>query len=287
MLKYKSKLLFGFLFGTYHKHFYPLNLMKNYYGEKQAFEYAFLLHYQAWLYIPSFLGLVLGAYQLYRYYLLQDWKAALDTEYNGVFGLLVALWASFFVESWKRKQKYIQHIWNCSDKSFSKVDEREDEFKYYSRYNEITNRIENLGEQASATKTLCKRFASFLILSLVIVAIIVYRTMILQTKGTLDEEGNVVTAPTREEQLWGFGYSLIYSVFIVLVGYLYRIIANSLTEDENYKYQANHDNALISRLFLFNFFNYYVPLFVIAVDQRNKRNYDDIFFLLVSSLGYK
>jgi len=34
-------------------------------------------------------------------------------------------------------------------------------------------------------------------------------------------------------------------------------------------------------------FNFYLPLLFIAVDERNKRSYDDIFFLMVSQMGFK
>jgi len=46
--KYKN-LKGAFLFGNYQKYMEPLNMIKNYYGENYAFEYAFLIHYQAWL----------------------------------------------------------------------------------------------------------------------------------------------------------------------------------------------------------------------------------------------
>ena len=118
--------------------------MKNYYGEKYAFEFAFLLHYQAWLSIPSIGGLILFFYQINRYETgkTEDIKGALDSNMNGVFGLLVAIWATLFVESWKRKQRTIQYLWACSDKSFSPIDERTDKFKYLTVYNENTDQLE-------------------------------------------------------------------------------------------------------------------------------------------------
>jgi hypothetical protein len=56
--KYKFKLIKAFLFGGFSKYMQPINMMKNYYGEKYAFEYCFLLHYVAWLTIPAALGVV-------------------------------------------------------------------------------------------------------------------------------------------------------------------------------------------------------------------------------------
>ena len=53
---YKWRLLRGMIVGNYMKYFEPINMIKNYYGEKYAFEYCFLLHYVAWLMIPSALG---------------------------------------------------------------------------------------------------------------------------------------------------------------------------------------------------------------------------------------
>ena len=49
MAKYKYRLLKSFIGDNYMKYLQPLNLIKNYYGEKFAWEYIYLIHYQAWL----------------------------------------------------------------------------------------------------------------------------------------------------------------------------------------------------------------------------------------------
>jgi hypothetical protein len=41
----------------------PLQLIANYYGEKMAFFYAYLLFYTSWLLIPAIPGLILFIYQ--------------------------------------------------------------------------------------------------------------------------------------------------------------------------------------------------------------------------------
>ena len=63
--KSKWKLMRGFVTGNFHEHFVSINYMKMYYGEKIAFEFAFLMHYQAWLLIPTVTGVLLTFYQGY------------------------------------------------------------------------------------------------------------------------------------------------------------------------------------------------------------------------------
>lgn len=80
-----------------------MNMIKNYYGEKYAFEYCFLLHYVAWLAVPSFVGCFVVLRMVFRYQQTKDPGEAMDTDMNGAFGLFLTLWATCFVESWKRK----------------------------------------------------------------------------------------------------------------------------------------------------------------------------------------
>jgi len=119
---YYTRLLSGYLRGNWVKYFQPISIIKNYFGEKPAFQYCYLIHYQAFLLVPSIAGVCLTVYTAKRYYDTRELKQSIDTTANGIFGLLTAIWATFFFESWKRKQRTIQYLWNCKDGSFSQTD---------------------------------------------------------------------------------------------------------------------------------------------------------------------
>ena len=63
----------------------------------------YLAHYQAWLLLPSFMGIILWFYQI-----LTD----LDNKYNSYFGIFLSIWSALFVDSWKNKQKILSKIWD-------------------------------------------------------------------------------------------------------------------------------------------------------------------------------
>lgn len=52
-------LVFGFLFYGYTKRTKPLDYIADYFGEKHAFYFAWLMHYTSWLLLPSICGLVI------------------------------------------------------------------------------------------------------------------------------------------------------------------------------------------------------------------------------------
>ena len=51
--------------GPLMKHIEPILLIADYYGEKQAMYFAFLIHHISMLFIPSFFGLFLWGYHFY------------------------------------------------------------------------------------------------------------------------------------------------------------------------------------------------------------------------------
>jgi hypothetical protein len=61
--------MIGMLTGNYYKYMEPINMIKNYYGEKYAYQVVFHIHYMAWLIIPSILSIFVIGKSGYEYYL--------------------------------------------------------------------------------------------------------------------------------------------------------------------------------------------------------------------------
>jgi hypothetical protein len=93
-----------FFSSSFIRYLQPLNMTVEYFGEKVAFEYAFLAHYNAWLIIASVGGIILFIIQLL--YSLQNDIGIMesDTMWNGLYSIFICVWATLFVESWKRKE---------------------------------------------------------------------------------------------------------------------------------------------------------------------------------------
>ena len=81
--------------------------------------------------------------------------------------------------------------------------------------------------------------------------------------------GAIVKKATLEMKIEGYIETVIYSILIVLFELAYKRIALIATELENYQYQTQFDDTLITRLFRFNFFNFYLPLFIAAFIKRD------------------
>ena len=78
-------------------------MIKNYYGDKYAFEFAFLVHYFAWLMIPGVAGILVCLRMVYRWKGFSKLEFAIDTDMNGLYGIFLAVWACCFLESWRKK----------------------------------------------------------------------------------------------------------------------------------------------------------------------------------------
>ena len=204
------------------------------------------------------------------YFLTQSINDTLDTEANGLFGLAIAVWATTFFESWKRKQGTIQYLWNCNDTSYSCQDERDESFKFNWIYNATTDQPEKRQKVQQKQKKRLLLCAQGIFLTCVIICMFLHNIIAARFGDQTDPAtGLVIKKATLVQKVEGYIETVIYSILIVLFELAYKRIALMVTELENYQYQTQYDDTLITRLFIFNFFNFYLPLFIAAFVKRN------------------
>ena len=91
----------------------PLNVIKDYYGEKIAFHFAWLIHYTAWL-IPLSICAIIYAGVTIEYRLVEDrseYEDLFNTHMSFPYGGVIVIWLALINASWKRKQNTIANEW--------------------------------------------------------------------------------------------------------------------------------------------------------------------------------
>ena len=124
--KHETKLIIKMLSlqGTFRNHIEPINLIADYYGEKYAMYIAFFFHHIGWLILPALVGTALFFYHIFlgvRYRedgenYFMSYLRNVDTPINFIYIIFISFWSTFYVESWKRKQAAIQHLWGLNEK---------------------------------------------------------------------------------------------------------------------------------------------------------------------------
>jgi len=64
--QYGTRLSLGFLTGKFAENMQPLNFIKDYYGAKFGFYFAWLVHYTGMLLLPSIVGLAIFVIQIVK-----------------------------------------------------------------------------------------------------------------------------------------------------------------------------------------------------------------------------
>ena len=110
--EYKWRLSWGMLFRGFLSNMQPLNFIKDYYGEKFGFYFAWLIHYTGWLIPVAIVGFFFGLAMIIEAVVDErPWTQLLSSPISILYGLVIMIWATLFTESWKRKQNYIANEW--------------------------------------------------------------------------------------------------------------------------------------------------------------------------------
>lgn len=225
--------------------------LANYFGEKHAFYYAFVVFYTVWLLFIAIPGILC---QFLRTVFHIQWLEPL-------FAILVSVWATLVIEFWKRKRSELCiHFGSCHQNRKEQVAD------YYGDF-EVADI--SLG---TVDITFPRRIQLFRIYcglpALLFMAILVVIIFLITQSGAVDKALHSWLAVIP---FTGTPYivPLCNAVCMMILDAIYTKVAIALTRWENHQTVWQRESVLATKLFWFKFLNAFLSLFWIAFVRRN------------------
>jgi anoctamin-4 len=188
------------------------------------------------------------------------------------FALLVALWATLFIEFWSRKQAWLALTWGVSDYAARAKPRPEFRFSHI-----VPSAVTGEPEEYYSSSSFAARVAfsvSVVLTCLTAVVAAIAGVLILKV---------YMSAPALEFELLPPDQApkaalVVNSVVILGLGYLYPYVARWLNDLENHRTDVDYENSLVYKTFVISFINSYALLFYMAFlksgsDVLNVRQY--------------
>ncbi|KAL5268481.1 hypothetical protein ACHWQZ_G002375 [Mnemiopsis leidyi] len=276
--------------------FQPLWKIRNYFGEKIAFYFAWIELYIMTLILPTIFGIIVFVYGLMyagrNIDLEKDLEASVTTALYSAFtvfnnpatpwfSLALCIWGTLFVEQWKRRSNSLKYEWDVSN--FEQLEpDRPQFYGSKTRKNPITEEEEWYYPFYRLYLKISFSVVTIAFMVLLVIAstlgVIVFRAAFnagqflvpppsAETLSTLDNSTaeSVISENKDKNDLYtSVLSSVLNALAIMLLGFVYEKLAYVLTNWENHRTQTAYDDALIIKLFAFQFVNNYASLIYIA-----------------------
>ena len=237
----------------------PLDRIRNYFGEKIAFYFAWLSHLNKWLIAPGIIGISLSIYMT-----TMTVEQVNRSILGPLFGVFMMIYVTLYLEFWKRRSNELAFQWGVVDFSKKEPDRPEFEadeevFNFYSQQVELV--------YSSSKRTVKQIFTlptvvfSIAISVFTIVLILMWRyvTGLLGPGDQIDPYGAWKAVVP----------SLVNSIAIVTLGIIHKKIVTALNNWENYQTESEFESNLVSKVFLFEFMVNFTGLFYVAFIIRD------------------
>ncbi|XP_052868108.1 anoctamin-5-like [Anopheles cruzii] len=281
----------------------PLDYIKEYFGVKIAMYFAWLGFYTHMLIPASVVGLICFFYGLLTYrdnrisqeicsdnrtimcpqcdehcdywYLnttcnISKLAHIFDNEMTIVFSIFMSIWATLYLEMWKRYSSKIQHRWGITEYCSLAEPPRP---QYLARLKNIKKTMFNIatGSQEPSPPFWTKKFPSFvcsysvifLFILLTIAAvfgIVVYRMSLMTSRNIYGDGGSV----SGKLIIFPATTAVINLLVSTALTYAYQYVAVYMTNVEYRRTQTEYNESLNLKIYLFEFVNYYSSIFYIA-----------------------
>ncbi|KFM64133.1 Anoctamin-7, partial [Stegodyphus mimosarum] len=253
----------------------PINEIRNYFGEKVAFYFAWISTLMASLWVPAVLGTLVFIYGVTRrvdswkgkdvMYYIEIVKSSSDNSLTPAFAAIICLWGTIFMEVWKRKQISLARQWHVDN--FDQVEPDRPQFRGTKEvYNPFS---QQLLQYYPFHKSMLKYLMSFSVLVMMVMLVFISVTGVIVYRVWM-----TVSYCSPEDKVCDLMHgtiiaTLLNTLSIMILGKIYEYIAIKLTEWENHQTLSGHNDALVIKLFAFQFANTYASLFYTAFFRRD------------------
>jgi Calcium-activated chloride channel len=245
--------------------FSPVNDVRSYYGEKIAYYFGFLAFYNRLLVIPT----IFGIFQFI--WMLIDKR--IDTGGMFFYALIVSVWATVFLEMWKRQEAKYRLRWGMA--SFEETEQPRPEFKGEWLPSPINGQLE---EQFPWIQKIIRGIVSQTVVVTMILVVVGSLVGVFVFRNAIQDLG-----PSTATYL----SAIVNAITIMVLNTVYGVISFKLNDYENHRTDSEYENSLIAKTFLFKFVNSYSSLFYIAFIKEHDTGCvnDDCLMELAQQLG--
>ncbi|XP_011619642.1 anoctamin-7 isoform X1 [Takifugu rubripes] len=283
---------------NWHK-YQPLDHIREYFGEKIAFYFAWLGFYTTWLLPAALVGTLVFVSGLISMntdtaakeicnsggtYLMcplcntcKAWNVSdictmakigylFDHAGTVFFSIFMSFWAISFLEYWKRKMVTLAHHWDCME--FHEEEERpRPEFAAMATMME-PNPVTGVKEPYFPKRTqLSRMLTGSMVIIIMLCVVMIFLVTVVMCRGII----TVMMFHTRNHLLQieagtiaNILSSIVNLCLILLMGRIYTALAEQLTKWEMPRTQTQYENAFIFKVFIFQFVNFYSSPFYVA-----------------------
>ncbi|KAK9481053.1 calcium-activated chloride channel-domain-containing protein [Lipomyces japonicus] len=217
-----------------------LDIIRDSFGEKVGFYFAFLQHYFQWLAIPSILGII----SFFFFSPFSIW-----------FAVASCVWSAVFVESWKRKQVDLAVRWRVLGSSALPVERPE-----FKPAGEIRDAVTGQTvDYYPSWKRVVKQFAAIPIAIVAGALLVALQAFVFVIEIFLAE---IYDGPLKQYLV--FLPTALLAGLVPTFTAFYNILITRMTEWENHAAKHTFETSITQKLFVLNFLTSYIGLFLSA-----------------------
>ncbi|XP_057713219.1 anoctamin-8 isoform X2 [Corythoichthys intestinalis] len=225
----------------------PLDDICDYFGVKIGMYFAWLGFYTNSMLYPAVIGFLL--------WILAEADQTSQDICCVVFALFNVVWATLFLERWKRREAELAYRWGTLDTPAESLEEPRPQFRGVKRCSPITGCEEFYYPPWKRAMFQWLVSLPICLLCLFFVFLIMLLCLELQ---------EVVMEIQELPSITRFIPKILLAITVTICDEVYKKIAYWLNDMENYRLQSAYDNNLIIKMVFFEFINSYLSLFYIG-----------------------